>query len=704
MDIIEIISQKTGRKSSHVAALCRLLFEESATIPFVSRYRKEATGGMDEVTIGDIAATYRALTELEKRKTTVREAIDAAGALTDDMARRIEACTDPKELEDLYLPYRPKRRTRASAAREKGLEPLAAMIMKGADPRQASARFTGPKVGTEDEALAGASDIIAEWASENVRVRRSVRRIFTTKGVMTSKVVAGKEREGAKYSDYFDFSEPLKRIPAHRFLALMRAADEGVIKMGVQVDDAEVLNTMTQTFAPGLRQSAASFVDDAVRDGYKRLLRPSIENETIAEVKQRADGESIRVFGDNLRQLLLSPPLGACRVLAIDPGFRTGCKVVCLDSDGTLLHNDTIYPHPPQNELQTAVAKLRSLIERYRCQAVAVGDGTAGRETERMLKEMKLPEDIRLFMVSEDGASVYSASPVAREEFPDHDVTVRGSVSIGRRLIDPLSELVKIDPKSIGVGQYQHDVDQARLKESLDSVVSSCVNNVGVDLNTASRHLLRYVSGIGESLAAAIVDYRSQNGPFKSRRQLKEVPRLGAKAFEQCAGFMRIPGAANPLDNSAVHPESYPVVERMAGDLGVDTATLVADKSLQAKIVPQNYVTDKTGMPTIVDIMAELAKPGRDPRDKIEVFEFADGLHSIEDLAEGMEVPGIVTNITAFGAFVDIGVKQDGLVHISQLADRYISDPSTVVRLHQHVKVRILSVDRSRGRIQLKKI
>lgn len=704
MNIIEIISQRTGRKSSHVAALCRLLFEESATIPFVSRYRKEATGGMDEVTIGDIAAMYRALTELEKRKVTVCEAIAGAGALTDQLKARIEACTDPKELEDLYLPYRPKRRTRAAAARQKGLEPLAAMIMKGADPERAASRFTGDKVATEEEALAGASDIIAEWVAENVRIRGSVRRIFATKGSVTAKVVSGKEQEGAKYSDYFDFSEPLKRIPAHRLLALMRAADEGVIKMGIQVDDAEISDTITRTFAPGMRQPAAAFVDAAVRDGYKRLLRPSIENETIAEAKERADGESIRVFGDNLRQLLLSPPLGACRVLAIDPGFRTGCKVVCLDSDGSLLHNQTVYPHPPQNEREKTMSTLRSLIERYKCEAVAVGDGTAGRETERMIKEMKLPEGIRVFMVSEDGASVYSASAVAREEFPDHDVTVRGSVSIGRRLIDPLSELVKIEPKSIGVGQYQHDVDQTKLKESLDSVVASCVNNVGVDLNTASRHLLRYVSGIGESLAAAIVDYRAQHGPFKSRHQLRQVPRLGAKAFEQCAGFMRIPGADNPLDNSAVHPESYPVVERMAHDLGVDTASLVADKTLQARIVPQNYVTDKIGMPTIGDIMAELAKPGRDPRDKIEAFEFADGLRSIDDLAEGMEVPGIVTNITAFGAFVDIGVKQDGLVHISQLADRYISDPSTVVRLHQHVTVRILSVDKARGRIQLKNI
>ncbi len=703
MDIPAIISERISLSKSHVAAVCRLLFEESATIPFVSRYRKEATGGMDEVQIGLVAEMYCLLSELEKRKQTVVAAIETSGSMTDELRDKIEACTDAKELEDIYLPYKPKRRTKAQIARQKGLEPLADALLDNPRNIDSLARKAASECSvTVEEALQGASDIIAERVSEDAAVRKRLRRLFWQKGLVSVRSVTDKESEGAKYSDYFDFSEPVRRIPSHRMLAVMRGTAEGFLRSEIKVDDEEAVETAAYTFLPR-RVASSSFLREAVADGYKRLLRPSLENETFARAKERADEEAIKIFCSNLRQLLLSPPLGACRVLAVDPGFRTGCKVVCLDSDGNLVHNETIYPHEPRKERAAAINKLSNLIESYKIEAVAIGDGTAGRQTEELFKSMRLPEGLRLFMVSEDGASVYSASAVAREEFPDYDVTVRGAVSIGRRLVDPLSELVKIEPESIGVGQYQHDVERSRLKESLDTVVESCVNSVGVDLNTASAHLLRYVSGIGPSLARSIVVYRNENGPFTERGELLRVPRLGAKAFEQCAGFMRIREGVNPLDNSAVHPESYGVVEKMARDLGVDTKSLIADKELQKRIVPERYVTDKTGMPTITDIISELAKPGRDPRAKIEEFEFSEH-HSIDDLEEGMELPGIVTNITAFGAFVDVGVKQDGLVHISQLADRYVSDPSEVVRLHEHVRVRVLSVDRKRNRIELKKI
>lgn len=694
-----------------VASLCGLppakvsgtitLLDEGATVPFISRYRKEATGGLDEVEINSVRETLEKVTELEKRKETILRTIEEQGALTDQLRERIVTCWDSAILEDIYLPYKPKRRTRATMAREKGLEPLAAIIMRqdGSDPERTAGKFLGDKVGTVEEALAGASDIIAEWAAERERVRSGLRSLFAREAIIRSKVVKGKELEAVKYSDYFEMETPLRRIPSHRLMAMVRGEKEGFLSLGIAPEEEKALDIINRAFIKG-DSPARELIEAALKDSYRRLLRSSMETESMSQAKEKADTEAIAVFAGNLRQLLLMPPLGGRRVLAIDPGFRTGCKVVCLDEQGNLLHNETIYPHEPQRKTKESVAKLNQLIESYRIDTIAIGDGTAGRETERMVKDMRFHSDVKVFMVSEDGASVYSASAVAREEFPDYNVTVRGAVSIGRRLMDPLSELVKIDPKAIGVGQYQHDVDQGRLKKELDIVVESCVNHVGVNLNTASKHLLAYVSGLGPVLASNIVEYRKEHGGFGSREELKKVPRLGAKAFEQCAGFLRIPESGNPLDNTAVHPESYHVVEKIARDNKVSVSEFIADKAVRNSTDLSKYVTASTGLPTLQDIMRELEKPGRDPRGEVEEFEFSD-ISSIDDLREGMVVPGIVSNITAFGAFVDIGVKQDGLVHISQLADKYVSDPAEVVKLHQKVMVRVMEVDIPRKRISL---
>ena len=697
------------RMIREIARLCSLpesrvertvtLLQGGATIPFITRYRKEATGGLDEVQVGAVRDQLERLNALETRKRTVRSAIEAAGKMTGALSAQLDDCWDGDKLEDLYLPYKPKRRTRAAAAREKGLEPLAALLMRqdGSQPERLADRFVRGEVADREQALAGACDIVAEWVAENARARETVRAEYARAAVLSSRVVAGREDEGAKYSDYFGRSFPLRRMPSHRLLALFRGEREGFLKLSLSLSDPEAsVARLVRMFVRG-DSPARRLVESAVRDSFRRLIVPSIENECLAAAKQRADDEAIRVFADNLRQLLLSAPLGRRRVLAIDPGFRTGCKTVCLDEQGALLHYETIYPHPPRPQADEAVRRLSALVGTYRIEAVAIGDGTAGRETERFVRGIRFGREVPVYMVSEDGASVYSASEVGREEFPDRDATVRGAVSIGRRLIDPLSELVKIDPKSIGVGQYQHDVDQGKLRRSLDETVESCVNRVGVNLNTASRHLLAYVSGLGPALARSVVEYRAANGEFRSRRDLLKVPRLGAKAFEQCAGFLRIPGASDPLDASAVHPESYPVVGRMASDLGVRVADLLSSAELRAKIDLQRYVTERTGLPTLRDILSELARPGLDPRGEARIFEFAD-VHSIDDLREGMVLPGIVTNVAAFGAFVDIGVKQDGLVHVSELSDRYVASPSDAVRLRQQVRVRVVSVDRRRGR------
>ena len=700
------------RMIREIARLCSLpesrvertvtLLQGGATIPFITRYRKEATGGLDEVQVGAVRDQLERLNALETRKRTVRSAIEAAGKMTGALSAQLDDCWDGDKLEDLYLPYKPKRRTRAAAAREKGLEPLAALLMRqdGSQPERLADRFVRGEVADREQALAGACDIVAEWVAENARARETVRAEYARAAVLSSRVVAGREDEGAKYSDYFGRSFPLRRMPSHRLLALFRGEREGFLKLSLSLSDPEAsVARLVRMFVRG-DSPARRLVESAVRDSFRRLIVPSIENECLAAAKQRADDEAIRVFADNLRQLLLSAPLGRRRVLAIDPGFRTGCKTVCLDEQGALLHYETIYPHPPRPQADEAVRRLSALVGTYRIEAVAIGDGTAGRETERFVRGIRFGREVPVYMVSEVGASVYSASEVGREEFPDRDATVRGAVSIGRRLIDPLSELVKIDPKSIGVGQYQHDVDQGKLRRSLDETVESCVNRVGVNLNTASRHLLAYVSGLGPALARSVVEYRAANGEFRSRRDLLKVPRLGAKAFEQCAGFLRIPGASDPLDASAVHPESYPVVGRMASDLGVRVADLLSSAELRAKIDLQRYVTERTGLPTLRDILSELARPGLDPRGEARIFEFAD-VHSIDDLREGMVLPGIVTNVAAFGAFVDIGVKQDGLVHVSELSDRYVASPSDAVRLRQQVRVRVVSVDRRRGRIGL---
>ena len=709
------------------------LLQGGATIPFISRYRKEATGGMDEVQISEINDRYEKLCELAKRKETIISTIEEQGKMTAELRNRIDNCWDSTELEDIYLPFKPKRKTRAEAARQKGLEPLAIILMMQRENNlmAKAAQFVKGEVKDEEDALKGARDIIAEQVNEDERARNQVRNIFTRQAVITAKVVKGKEKEedAAKYRDYFDFSEPLKRCTSHRLLAIRRGEAEGILKVTISPEeDDECTDRLERQFVRGNGECSSqvaeavrdaykrllkpaietefsalssSQVAEAVRDAYKRLLKPAIETEFSALSKEKADEEAIRVFAENLRQLLLAPPLGQKRVMGIDPGFRTGCKVVCLDAQGTLLHNEAIYPHPPKSEEALAARKIVKLVEQYKIEAIAIGNGTASRETERFVTSQRYDREVQVFVVSEDGASIYSASKTAREEFPDYDVTVRGAVSIGRRLMDPLAELVKIDAKSIGVGQYQHDVDQTKLKESLDRTVESCVNLVGVNLNTASKHLLTYVSGLGPSLAQNIVDYRTENGPFSSRKELLKVPRMGAKAFEQCAGFLRIPGANNPLDNSAVHPESYAIVEKMAKDIKCTVADLIKNKELRAKIDIKKYVTDTVGLPTLNDIMKELDKPGRDPRQQIQVFEFDKDVKTLDDLREGMELPGIVTNITNFGCFVDIGIKENGLVHISQLADKFVSDPTTVVSIHQHVRVKVLGIDHERKRVQL---
>lgn len=681
------------------------LLQGGATIPFISRYRKEATGGLDEVQISEISSRYEKLLELSKRKETIQSTIESLGKLTDDLRRRINGCWDATELEDIYLPYKPKRKTRAEAARQKGLEPLAAwlMLQRGNALDAYVKNFVKGEVKNEEDALKGARDIIAEQVNEDEQARNQIRHQFSRQAVISAKVVNGKETDeaAAKYRDYFDFSEPLKRCSSHRLLAIRRGEAEGILKVSITPsDETECTDRLERRFVRGNNECSRQ-VCEAVNDAYKRLLKPAIETEFAALSKEKADDEAIRVFAGNLRQLLLAPPLGQKRVLGIDPGFRTGCKVVCLDAQGTLLHNEAIYPHPPKSEYQLAGRKLVKLVEQYRIEAIAIGNGTASRETEQFVTSQRFDREIQVFVVSEDGASIYSASKTARDEFPDYDVTVRGAVSIGRRLMDPLAELVKIDAKSIGVGQYQHDVDQTKLKEALDQTVESCVNLVGVNVNTASSHLLTYVSGLGPVLAKNIVDYRTANGPFRSRRELLKVPRMGAKAFEQCAGFLRIPHAENPLDNSAVHPESYPIVERMAADLHCSVSDLIANRELRSRISPEKYVTDTVGLPTLTDILQELEKPGRDPRQKIQVFEFDKNVRTIDDVQEGMELPGIVTNITNFGCFVDLGIKEKGLIHVSQLTDRFVSDPTTVVSIHQHVRVRVIGVDRERKRIAL---
>lgn len=690
---------------AHRIANTLKLLQGGATIPFISRYRKEATGGLDEVQIGDIQTRYEKLCELSKRKETVLSTIEEQGKLTPELKSRISACWNATELEDIYLPFKPKRKTRAEAARAKGLEPLALLLMMQKENNLAAKvrNFVKGEVKDEEDALKGARDILAEQISEDERSRNLMRNQFQRQAIIQSKVVKGKETEeaSAKYRDYFDFCEPLKKCSSHRLLALRRGESEGVLKVTIFPEDEDMCNERLQRLFVRANNACAHQVEEALTDAYKRLLKPAIETEFAALSKEKADEEAIRVFAENLRQLLLAPPLGQKRVMGIDPGFRTGCKVVCLDAQGTLLHNEAIYPHPPKSEYAQAARKVVKLVEQYKIEAIAIGNGTASRETEQFVTSQRYDREVQVFVVSEDGASIYSASKTAREEFPDYDVTVRGAVSIGRRLMDPLAELVKIDAKSIGVGQYQHDVDQTKLKASLDQTVESCVNLVGVNVNTASKHLLTYVSGLGPTLAQNIVDYRTENGPFESRRQLLKVPRMGAKAYEQCAGFLRIPQAKNPLDNSAVHPESYPIVEQMAKDLNCMVADLIKDKELRSKIDLKKYVTDTVGLPTLTDILQELDKPGRDPRQKIQVFEFDKNVRTLDDLQEGMELPGIVTNITNFGCFVDIGIKENGLVHVSQLADRFVSNPADVVRIHQHVRVKVMSIDHERKRIQL---
>lgn len=678
------------------------LLEEGATIPFISRYRKEVTGGLDEVQIGNIKDQLDKLTELQKRKDTILSSIEEQGKLTPELKRRIEASWDSTELEDLYLPYKPKRVTKAEIARKKGLEPLADILLLQTEAHvtERAKSFVKGEVKTIDEALQGARDIIAERINENEEARQTVRTSFARTAVISSKVIKGKEEEGMKYRDYFDFSEPLARCTSHRLLALRRGESEGILRVSISPDAEGCTERLKRRFVKR-RGEASEHVATAVDDAFKRLLKPSIETEFARLSKTKADEEAIRVFAENLRQLLLAPPLGQKRVLGIDPGYRTGCKVVCLDAQGNLIHNEAIYPHPPQNEKGKAASKVAQLVATYAIEAIAIGNGTASRETEEFITQIRYDRKVQVFVVSENGASIYSASKVAREEFPQYDVTVRGAVSIGRRLMDPLAELVKIDPKSIGVGQYQHDVDQGALKKSLDQTVESCVNLVGVNVNTASMHLLTYISGLGPTLARNIVDYRTEHGPFASRRELLKVPRMGEKAFEQSAGFLRIEGGKNPLDNSAVHPESYPIVERMARDLGCSVADLITRKELKKKLDLEKYQTDTIGMPTLLDIMEELDKPGRDPRQSIQVFAFDPTVKTIEDLKEGQVLPGIVTNITNFGCFVDVGIKENGLVHISELADRFVSDPTQVVSIHQHVRVKVLSVDLGRKRVQL---
>lgn len=700
--LISIIAKALNLREKQVANTIQLL-TEGATIPFISRYRKEMTDNLDELQIAAIKEQNDKLNELQKRKQTVLSTIEEQGKLSVELRTRIENCWDSTELEDIYLPYKPKRRTRAEIAREKGLEPLAKILMKQADNNvnDIAARFVKNAVADEDDALKGARDIIAEWVNESEAARHVMRSIFAREAVISSRIIKGKEEEGAKYKDYFEMNELLRKCSSHRLLAMRRGEAEGFLRVSIApTDDIACLERLEKIFVKGFTLSSQQ-VKEAVIDSFKRLLKPSIETEYANISKEKADTEAIRVFAENLQQLLLSPPLGQKRVLGVDPGYRTGCKLVCLDAQGNLLHNETIYPHPPQNEYTQASRKMQKLVEAYDIQAIAIGNGTASRETEKFIQNIRYDREVKVFVVSENGASIYSASKIAREEFPSYDVTVRGAVSIGRRLMDPLAELIKIDPKSIGVGQYQHDVDQNRLKTALDQTVENCVNHVGVDLNTASKHLLTYVSGLGPQLAQNIVNYRAENGAFTSRKELMKVPKMGAKSFEQSAGFLRIRNAENPLDNSAVHPESYSIVEKMAKSLNVSLQELVANKELKKSINLSDYVSEKVGLPTLTDIMQELDKPGRDPRQGIKVFEFDPTVKTINDLKIGQVLPGIVTNITNFGAFVDVGIKENGLVHVSNLADRFVKDPTEIVKLHQHVQVKVLDVDINGKRVQL---
>jgi protein Tex len=681
------------------------LLDSGATVPFIARYRKELTGSLDEVAITDVRDRLKQLQELDKRRDAILKSIEEQGKLTDELKARIMEAATMTELEDIYLPYKPKKRTKATIAREKGLEPLAKIIMAGRepDPYRRAAQFVdaGKGVADEEDALAGARDIIAEWINEHQPARVRTRKLFLREGQMISRVVKGKELDAVNYQNYYEWQEPVSKTPSHRFLAMMRGEAEGFLRISVQPPKEQAVLSLEDIFLRGSTQGCAEQLREAISDCYSRLLQPSMENEIRATIKEKADKYAITVFTDNLKQLLMQPPLGQKNVLAIDPGFRTGCKIVCLDKQGNLLHNETIYPHPPENQVRQAEKKILTLIDAYKIEAIAIGNGTAGRETERFIRNIRFNKDLLAIMVNESGASVYSASKIARDEFPDYDVTVRGAVSIGRRLMDPLAELVKIDPKSIGVGQYQHDVNQAALQQSVEDSVTICVNQVGVEVNTASKELLSYVSGVGPVLAQNMVNFRKENGPFSSREQFKKVPRFGDKAFEQAAGFLRIRDASNPLDRSAVHPESYHVVSRMAKKTGTSVEELIKNEEARKKIDLNDYVSDKTGLPTLTDILQELAKPGRDPRQKFDVFEFAKGINSIADLVPGMVLPGIVTNITAFGAFVDIGVHQDGLVHVSQLANRFVRDPKEVVKLNQKVMVKILEVDKERKRINL---
>jgi len=695
------IADRLGLTPRRVESTVKLL-SEGATIPFIARYRKEATGSLDEVALADIQQELKKLEELDKRRESILKSIEEQGKLTDDLRRRIESTYDATELEDIYLPYKRKRKTRASKAKEKGLEPLAQMLYLQTDERvdKLAAQFIGEEVPDQEAALQGARDIIAEWVNEDEQARNTVRAAFKRGAVVRAKVARGKEEEGSKYKDYFEYDEPLRKIPSHRLLAIRRAEEEGVLRVSILPDEEDTLYRLEKIYLRGYGDTTQQ-VKLALHDGYKRLLSPSIETEFRNLSKEKADAEAIEVFAENLRQLLLAPPLGQHRVLALDPGYRTGCKVVCLDASGNLLEHTAIYPHPPQNDQRGATDTLRKLVKRHEIEAIGVGNGTAGRETLALCRGIDFERPVEVFMVNESGASIYSASDIARKEFPDQDVTVRGAVSIGRRLMDPLAELVKIDAKSIGVGQYQHDVNQTQLKESLDRVVESCVNAVGVNLNTASQHLLTYISGLGPSLAANIVQHRAENGPFRNRKSLLEVPRMGAKAFEQAAGFLRIREGDHPLDNTGVHPESYHIAQQMAKDLGCTIEDLIRDKQLREQIQLRDYVTDAVGLPTLNDIMKELAKPGLDPRGQAKAFSFAENIQSIRDLEVGMVLPGIVNNITNFGAFVDIGIKESGLVHISQMANRFVKNPNEVVSLQQEVEVRVMDVDLKRGRIQL---
>lgn len=705
---IRSIAGHTGVRDWQVENCVKLL-DEGATIPFISRYRKERTGGLDEVAVAEIRHWHDVFVEMDKRKSTIIDTIESSGALTAELRQRIESCVDARELEDIYLPFKPKRRTRATIAKEAGLEPLANKMYEIAvsDPEAEAGKYVGKNAATIEEALSGARDIIAERISETASVRETLRQIFRTRRIITKATRKANVPEAMKYRSYFDYSESLERIAPHRLLAILRAEDEGYLSVRIDADPEKCGKKLYYDFCQERRYPSSRLAEQihmALDDAYKRLLEPSVSNEILKEAKEKADRESIRIFGDNLRQLLLAPPVGQKRVMAIDPGFRTGCKVVCLDEQGNLLHNEAVFPHPPANEKIKSIQAVSAMVQKYGIEVIAIGNGTASRETEEFIKRVPLPKGVKVYTVSEDGASIYSASDVARAEFPDYDVTVRGAVSIGRRLMDPLAELVKIDPKSLGVGQYQHDVDQSLLKETLDNTVESCVNSVGVNLNTASSYLLSYVSGIGPALAENIVEYRSENGPYSSRRDLLKVRRLGEKVFEQCAGFLRINGGADPLDNSAVHPEAYHIVDMMARDLSVSAKELVGNQELCSKIVPDKYVSERFGLPTINDIISELCKPGRDPREAVQDFEFSHDVRSIEDLKSGMELPGIVTNITAFGAFVDIGIKQNGLIHVSQMGVKGLTDPSKVLKLHQQVKVSVLSIDIDRDRIGLRLI